>query len=327
MVETKTAEARKNNERLNCSPFDDPIVGACFKDAETAGEAVRSFANSVTKKDGIVIAKVNTVTPQSYFAMNGERGTRVDVKSKTDTNQDIILEVNMYTDKTIHQRNFLAVSQIITHSSVPGTTNAEMAKLMPHVICINILDYNMRTDNDDWLQPAKFVYTKPPHTVALPQYVSYDIELKKFKNAEPDWNDSLYCWISALIKARDERRSIKEVVQMTPQLQDFAATDMGFGQFSDRYELIYTSEEVQNEYHKWRREIIRQQGLLDGAREEGEEIGLQKGRKEGEEIGLQKGEEIGLQKGRKKEKKKRDVEISQNLMKLGRPIEEIMEAT
>ena len=150
----------EKGEKLECSPFDDPIVGACFASVETAGEAVRSLSNSVTAQDGIVIAKVSSVTPQSYSAIPGERGTRVDVKSKTEANQDIIIEVNMYTDRTIHQRNFLAAAQLITASSSANTTHAQMAGLMPYVIAINILNYNIREDNDDWLQPAKFVYMK-----------------------------------------------------------------------------------------------------------------------------------------------------------------------
>jgi hypothetical protein len=78
--------ANNNHEKLECSPFDDPIVSACFAGVETAGEVVRSLSNSITARDGITIAKVNSVTPQSYSAIPGERGTRVDIKSKTEAN-------------------------------------------------------------------------------------------------------------------------------------------------------------------------------------------------------------------------------------------------
>ena len=78
------------SEKFLFSPFDDPIVGACFASVETAGEAIRSFSNSITAKDDIYIAKVTSVVPQSYYKMYGQRGTRVDVRSKTATNQDII---------------------------------------------------------------------------------------------------------------------------------------------------------------------------------------------------------------------------------------------
>ena len=267
----------QNNTKLDCSPFDDPIVGACFASAETAGEAMRSFANSITSKDNIEIAEVTSVVPQSYSKMPGQRGTRVDVKSKTTTNQDIILEVNLYVDKFIHQRNFLAAAQIIANSASPNTTPEQMAKSMPYVIAINILNYAIRDDHDHWLQPARFVYTKPPHIIALPQYVSYDIELPKFKNATPDWNDDSYCWMYALIKAHEERKTMKEVSNMITELKPFSTTNDGFKQFSERYEFIATSDEIRDEYQKWQRELLRQAGIMEAARDEGEA----KGRAEG----------------------------------------------
>jgi hypothetical protein len=56
----------RTEEFLNFSPFADPVVSACFSSVETAGLAVRSFGNSVTERDGITIAEVISVTPQSY---------------------------------------------------------------------------------------------------------------------------------------------------------------------------------------------------------------------------------------------------------------------
>jgi len=287
-----------NSIRIDCSPFDDPIVGACFASVETAGEAIRSFSNSITSKDGIIIAEVSSVTPQSYSKMHGERGTRVDVKSKTLQNQDIILEVNMYVDKFIHQRNFLAASQIITMSSTPNTTPEQMAKHIPYVIAINILNYTIRDDHDDWLQPARFVYTKPPHIVALPQYVSYDIELPKFKHAKPDWTDDAYCWMYALTKAHEERKTMKEVVSMVTDLKPFSLNNNGFKQFSERYEFIATNDEIRNEYYKWQRELLRQAGIMEAAHDEGMAKGMAKGRVEGRVEGKAEGRVEGKAEGK-----------------------------
>ena len=40
-----TIDTNKGNkiQKLECSPFDDPIVGACFASVETAGKAIQSF--------------------------------------------------------------------------------------------------------------------------------------------------------------------------------------------------------------------------------------------------------------------------------------------
>jgi hypothetical protein len=267
--------------RPQYSPFDDPVVSACFSSVETAGKAIQSLSNSVTRKDGVVIAEVTSVTPQAYSAIPGERGTRVDVRSKSTANQMIILEVNMYTAKNIAQRNLLAAAQIFTSTSVANTTHHQMAVNMPFVIAINILDYRIRTDNDEWLQPAKFVYTKPPHTVALPQYASYDIIIPAFRLAPPDWDDDLYCWVYALVKAHDERRTVKEVFSMVTELKPFTLKNEGFRQFAERYEFVATSEELRNDYLNWQREVMRQQGMLEAAEEKGVERGREQGREQG----------------------------------------------
>jgi len=260
---------KKGKEKIEYSPFDDPIVSACFSDVETAGEAIRSLANSITLKDGIFITKIKSVTPQRYSKTPGKRGTRVDVLSKTETNQDIILEVNMYMDETIHQRNYFASSQLTTESSTANTTHPQMVDQMPYVIAINILNYKIRSDNDDWLQPVKVVYAKPPHLIALPQLTIYDIELPKFNEAKPDWKDDLYCWIYALMRAHEEHMTIKEVIKMIPEIQPFVAENKGFQQFCERYEFVATDESVRNEYLKWQRENMRQKGIVDGAKKEG----------------------------------------------------------
>jgi hypothetical protein len=258
-------------EFLNFSPFADPVVNACFSSVETAGLAVQSLGNSITKQDGITIAEVISVTPQSYSKMPGQRGTRVDVKSKTAANQELIYEVNMYPDRTIHQRNFLAAAQAVTDGAREGTTAAEFAERMPYIICINILGFDIRKDNSDWLQPAKYVYIKEPIVAALPQLISYDIELPKFRLAPPDFKSDLYCWVYALEKAHQTGKTIREVVEMTVELREFEVRDGGFRQFCDRYQFVATDPNTRNEFLKWRRELMRQQGMLDAAFEEGAE--------------------------------------------------------
>jgi hypothetical protein len=260
----------RSEEFLNFSPFADPVVSACFSNVETAGLAVRSLGNSITKQDGVTIAEVISVTPQSYSKIPGQRGTRVDVRSKTAAKQELIFEVNMYTDRTIHQRNFLAAAQAVTESSDEGTTATLFAERMPYIICVNILDFDIRKDNPDWLQPAKYVYVKEPVVTALPQFVGYDVELPKFRLAPPDFTSDLYCWIYALDKAHSTGKTIKEVIEMTAELREFEARDSGFRQFCDRYQFVATDPNTRDEFQKWRREVMRQQGMLDAAFAEGE---------------------------------------------------------
>jgi hypothetical protein len=182
---------KKSSKFSHFSPFADPVVSAVFNSVETAGRAIQSLGNSVTECDGIVIADVISVTPQSYTKLPEFRGTRVDVKSKTSANQELICEVNMYANSSIHYRNFLTAANLIVNTSQEGTTAAEMARNVPQIIFINILDFIIRKDNPDWLQPSKFFYTKPPVNVAFPKINIYDIELRTWTKKTVHKNDSM----------------------------------------------------------------------------------------------------------------------------------------
>jgi hypothetical protein len=57
---------------------------------------------------------------------------------------------------------------------------------------------------------------------------------------------------------------------MTAELEEFVARNSGFQQFCDRYQFVAADPETRNEFLKWRRELMRQQGMLDAAFEEGE---------------------------------------------------------
>ena len=81
----------------------------------------------------------------------------------------------------------------------------------------------------------------------------------------------------ALVKAHEERKTIKEVVEMATELKPFSANNTGFKQFSEHYEFVATSEEVRDEYLKWQRELLRQAGIIEAAEERGEERGIGKG--------------------------------------------------
>ena len=54
---------------------------------------------------------------------------------------------------------------------------------------------------------------------------------------------------------------------MTPQLQAFAERDTGFQQFCDRYETVSASPETRREYVMWFDEALREEGMLDWARQ------------------------------------------------------------
>jgi hypothetical protein len=58
---------------------------------------------------------------------------------------------------------------------------------------------------------------------------------------------------------------------MTAELREFEARDGGFRQFCDRYQFVATDPNTRDEFQKWRRELMRQQGIREAAFEDGAE--------------------------------------------------------
>jgi hypothetical protein len=244
------------------SPLADPTINAIFSSEKTAGDAAASIIRVVLEAEGEgrKVGKVLKVTPQRIHSNPKERGCRVDVEVLTDTNEIAIFEIQVVSDYEIMHRNLFGASHIFTKTSNQGTSTSEMVKNLPTVIAINILAYNIRDDNTDVLQPFKIMYTKPPQKVAVDRFGGYNIQLPRLLEMEPDFNSGLYCWFYTLYTAHTEGKSIDEVIKMTPALQEYAAADSGYTQFCEQYNLVSSDPETQDDYYRWIKDQMRQEG-------------------------------------------------------------------
>ena len=190
---------------------------------------------------------------------------------------------------------------------------------MPIVIAISILIYNIREDNKDVLQPFKIMYTKPPKRKAIPQFGGYNIQLPRLLEMEPDFSSGLYCWFYTIYTAHKENKTISEVMDMIPQLQEYAKEDSGFMQFCEQYELAAADPKTRREYFIWYNDRWREAGMLYAAREEGMLLGRDEGMQLGREEGMQLGREEGIQRG--------VLQIARNLKNDGISIENIARLT
>jgi len=136
------------------------------------------------------------------------------------------------------------------------------------MIFVNILAYTCRDDNREIVQPTKIVYTKPPMTVRTDKFSAYDVQLPRVAELEPDWDSDLYCWLYTLWTAHSGKKSVEEVIAMTPQLQNFTA-DSGFAQFRDRLEILGADEEFLDDYYRWYAYQMEQADILEAAKAAG----------------------------------------------------------
>jgi hypothetical protein len=154
---------------------------------------------------------------------------------------------------------------ITAQSLSSGTQVSDMPTELPKIIAINIIADNICDDNEDYLQPVKLLFTKPPYHVAFDNLVIYNIQLRRFKNTQPDWNNNLDCWLYILNTARLKKLAIQEVIDMTPEINHFIENDDGFRQFDERYRQALGDPEIRREYAMWVNELMRERGRLEAA--------------------------------------------------------------
>jgi uncharacterized protein (DUF3084 family) len=83
-----------------------------------------------------------------------------------------------------------------------------------------------------------------------------------------DYQNPLHCWLMLFWKSHELKKSPKEVLEMYPQLQEFAKTNTGYGEFCQRYNLVAADRDTLKQYALWLNEIMRREGEIEGARED-----------------------------------------------------------
>jgi predicted transposase/invertase (TIGR01784 family) len=294
-------------EKMFMSPLADPVVSAVFNNVEQAGLAAQSLVGSILEAEGISIGKVVSVTPQKINMPSASlRTTRVDICVETTDGERIIVEVQMEREPLI-ERNIFAVSQDIAVTFPKNTTVWQIKSLFPTIYVINIMNFVMRKDNDDYIQPIKLMYTKPPQKTAFDNLQIYNIELPKFRAKEHDLSKSLDAWLYILDTAEQEQKSVEEVVNMNSRLQETLQNDPGIQQFMENYERISADPSKREEYISYAKGIYYFNGVLRGAVEEG----------------MEKGMTVGIAKGMEKGK----LEAAQKMLSKKYPITDISDIT
>jgi predicted transposase/invertase (TIGR01784 family) len=251
------------------SPLADPVVGAIFDSVENAGLAAQSLVGSILAEDGVKIGNIISVTPQRVTIPNvNVRSTRVDILLETDNKERILVEVQMYKEPLL-ERNMLAVSQDISAAFPKGADVWQIKKLFPKIYVINIMNYSTRTDNDDFIQPIKLMYTKPPIKAAFENLQIFNIGLPEFRKKKHDLTDKLDAWLYILDTAEQEKKTVEEVISMDESLRTTVMEDPGLKQFIENYDRISADGEMRKEYYGYIRGIyylngIQRSAFLDG---------------------------------------------------------------
>ena len=329
-------------------PLADPVIAFIFRSVESGGEALLGLANAILNDSGDgPIGRIISIHPQKQQIGAGDRWFRLDVLAETVDNEIVLLEVQIDKQRFFNTRSMIYAMDSLQQKIEKGDLWDAIALKMPRVISINILNFDLRKNGISFHQIIEPVYREEPREVAEYHHVTHNIELPKFRRIEPDWSNPLHLWLTAVCRAYDQNKTLREVVDMEPELKSFEAADTAFAQFVNSYALANADRETRRQYNRWRLDQGFRKMELKAERFEGKAEGIIEGKAEGKAEGIIEGKAEGIIEGKAEgiiegkaegiiEGKAEGIIVGKaqginsvaiNLLKMNMPIEQIIAAT
>ena len=220
-------------ERLN--PLSDAVFSNMFQDMSSA-PAMLGFINAVLEAAGDDPIK-EIVSIHSQYAVLAERigakNGRIDVRADSSDNQIVDTEVQLRAGLDMNERDVFYGGRLLGENFSTGETYQDV----PRVRIINILDYVIRKDHEDYLQPIGLGYKKvecPKNTLndnmcfveATDALRIYHIQLplfrKQFTSLESVKGNPLAIWLYMMDRGYMSESEMEVLAGMTEGMQTFA---------------------------------------------------------------------------------------------------------
>ena len=213
----------------------------------------------------------------------------LDLEVELENGEYINIEMQLKNNKNMEERTTFYAAKKITEQMVKGKQYKDLNK----VIIISILDYNL-INLPEYITRTIRVADKNREYEINNKVVFYYIELKKFREENPDMKEPINQWLSfidmekgdRLEMAKKENKEIEEAVE--------------------EYETLTGDELVKRLAEIRLMSELEENSALEAAKNEGLEIGREEG---------------------KEQIRKNKIETAKKLLKLKMPIEQIVEVT
>ena len=152
----------------------------------------------------------------------GARGGRLDIRAVAEDNTLFDIEIQLSSQAFMNDRSWFYGSRMLSESFREG----EDYRQMPRVRVINLLDFVLREDHEDYLQPIGVMYKKAPIVVATDAFRIYNLELPKFRASYPTLEsakkDPLASWLYLLDSGYKDEREMEVLMEMSEGMKAFA---------------------------------------------------------------------------------------------------------
>ena len=210
-------------EKIKYNPLNDSVFNYLFSGKEM-NIAMQEFIDSVLLDAGDpLIGKVKEIQTQYDVKKRvfGAHGGRLDVRVEAANGELFDIEVQTYAEPSMNDRSWFYGSNLMSEEFLEGQTY----NLVPKVRVINLLDFVLRKDHKDFLQPIGLLYRKDPET-ATDAFRIYNIELPKFRDTNPTLesvkDDPLLRWLYLLNMGYKNDHEMEVLSGMTEGMRKFA---------------------------------------------------------------------------------------------------------
>ena len=210
-----------------------------------------------------------------------ERGGRLDLQATINDGTIINIEMQKKDYGNIQIRTIFYGSKIIARETVVATNYEDMKK----TILVNILNYEVFPEYDEYISKTVIVLENHRECVVTENVEWWYIELPKFRKQKPDMDKEINQWLAFIDGENEELIQVAEKKNKTLQK---ASKDINYLTGDAEVRRMAELQE------KWDLELA---ASINHARKLGTKIGMEDGIKKGLEDGIKKGLEDGMKKG------------------------------
>jgi predicted transposase/invertase (TIGR01784 family) len=256
-------------EKIKLEPLSDSVFSYIFADKDLTVSMQELIDSVLTDAGDPLIGKVKSVQAQYSVQkrMVSTHGGRLDARVEAADGTLFDIEVQAYLEPAMNDRSWFYGSNLMSEEFLEGQTYNKV----PKVRVINLLDFVLRRDHPDLLQPISLMYRKSP-APASDAFRIYNIELPKFRDTNPTLesvkNDPLLRWLYLLDEGYKSDHEMEVLSNMTEGMRAFAKryqvslNDPDLRRMYD-YEMSAKRDQASREYNaemKGRTDVIR--GML-----------------------------------------------------------------
>ena len=213
---------KKNVVRL--SPLNNLVFSCIFQSEERSGKAMLEFLNAILihVREEPIDEIISMMSEYPLISDSvGQKYGRLDVRVRAKSGRIFDIEVQIEKDY-VNERSFFYGGKLAANEFESGLTYDKV----PPVRVINIVDFYVREDHKNVVEPVIMVYENEREEQATDVFKMYHIQMPAFrkshKTLESVKDDLFMTWLYMLDQGYKSSEEMEELAAMTEGMLNFA---------------------------------------------------------------------------------------------------------